>query len=828
MALFHMILILFIRTTSDLLVNSELTARVLCYSGVLDSLGPEGRQHFLEAIEKGTMKIARVNLDMLGDGEAGKSSLGDSLMDEPFIKERESTDGATVMYMIQTATGYSSSWKKDENRSCSLGQLLARGSVLACDRQSEASEVEAKLSQAQLLSDAKGGKEDISTSFVTVEDVNLSIGAPSVTVERLELSSSGSIREESSQVSGEDKHIVVFGEEFQKAKDLTEERAKAIKSLQDDPDELQKQDNLIYISVCDRGGQKHFLPIHTALIANCSEFIPKAYLLVFDLTKRLGEVASATFRAERGAGEITYTSCPQMKNEEIISLWASVVDLAHPESEMQLGTQKNMRPFLGQHKVRRGPAMFIIGTHYDEIVERGEEGQELVIEQEVAVQKILSKHKYIERVVAADDKKSELIFKVDNTRSGTGSPDPMVNTLRKLVFDMAMTYRDKMKATPLPYVVLELGLLNVSQPEGPGSSCDSDRKIVNIKDIVPLAQQYCDINGLSRCKTALRYLSSVGVIFYFFKAFGLTDKVFTDPQWLFDVMSTFVTILGGHNVSHLYLHDLKLLKEEGRMSRQLAEHLLERRQKLGVKPKHYNTIFHLLQLADVFCPAFSRQSSAKLTVNDAKDFYVPCMLETDYKKQTAWELSGVTGGDSGSSDSACLPPSLIFKPENVDYFPEPLFFRLSSRTAYQFPEFPRLKRNRIQVHMGDSELDLELLYHHTSQYVIATAFPRDIEEPLTPEVVHSQCSYVRRFLCWQLNDAKRNGIDGFEYKVYFQVGKKPGKMDVDEECLFLLPDCHEMPKMIINPTTKTCLGKRHRLSVKSWYSSEAPECGKKD
>ena len=25
-------------------------------------------------------------------------------MDEPFIKERESTDGATVMYVIQTAT----------------------------------------------------------------------------------------------------------------------------------------------------------------------------------------------------------------------------------------------------------------------------------------------------------------------------------------------------------------------------------------------------------------------------------------------------------------------------------------------------------------------------------------------------------------------------------------------------------------------------------------------------------------------------------------------------------------------------------------------------
>ena len=91
------------------------------------------------------------------------------------------------------------------------------------------------------------------------------------------------------------------------------------------------------------------------------------------------------------------------------------------------------------------------------------------------------------------------------------------------------------------------------------------------------------------------YLSSVGAIFYFFKAAGLTDKVFTDPQWLFDVMSTFVTILSSENISLQYLHDLKQLKEEGRMSRQLAEHLLETRQELGVKPKHYNTVFRLLR-----------------------------------------------------------------------------------------------------------------------------------------------------------------------------------------------------------------------------------------
>ena len=579
---------------------------------------------------------------------------------------------------------------------------------------------------------------------------------------------------------------------------------------------------MVHVCVCDRGGQEHYLPIHTALIANCSEFVPKAYLLVFDLTKRLGDVATASFRAEQGAKKITYNRCRKMKNEDIIGHWASAVDLAHPESEMQpVHTQRSVRPYLGQDKVIRGPAMFIIGTHYDKIVKRKKEGQKLVREQEVAVQEVLSRHKYIERVVVADDKKNELIFKVDNTRSGTSSPDPMVHTLRKLIFDMAMAYRDQLEATPLPYVVLELGLFNVSHPEGPHSACDSDNKIVNMNDVVQLAQQYCDIKERDQCQTALRYLSSVGVIFYFFKAAGLTDKVFTDPQWLFNVMSTFVTILDGDRVSPLYLHDLRQLKEEGQMSRKLAEHLLQRRPALGVKPNHYNTIFRLLQLVDVFCPALG-----KLAVDDAKSFYVPCMLEIDYKEPTAWELSGVADAFGGRSDNACHPPSLILKPDNVESFPESLFFRLSSRTAYQFPEFPQLKRNRIQVHFGDSDLELELLYHPTSRYVIATVFPRDKDCLPTPEVVNRQCTYVRRFLCRQLNNAKQNGMDGFQYKLCVQVGKKCGTMDVDEESLCLLPTCDKMPKMIIKVSSRTCLNKKDRLSVKSWYQSEAPEYGK--
>jgi hypothetical protein len=47
-------------------------------------------------------------------------------MDEHFVKVLGSCNGAKVIYMIQTATGYITHWKEDQNRSHFLGGFLVR------------------------------------------------------------------------------------------------------------------------------------------------------------------------------------------------------------------------------------------------------------------------------------------------------------------------------------------------------------------------------------------------------------------------------------------------------------------------------------------------------------------------------------------------------------------------------------------------------------------------------------------------------------------------------------------------------------------------------
>lgn len=92
--------------------------------------------------------------------------------------------------------------------------------------------------------------------------------------------------------------------------------------------------------------------------------------------------------------------------------------------------------------------MFIVGTHEAESSDDQAERQEQLIHD------ILTEHNYIQRVVAADQKQHKLIFRVDNTRSGSDDPDPVVAQLRQLIEKLAEDCWGNIEETPLPWAVL--------------------------------------------------------------------------------------------------------------------------------------------------------------------------------------------------------------------------------------------------------------------------------------------------------------------------------------------------------------------------------------
>jgi hypothetical protein len=61
-------------------------------------------------------------------------------------------------------------------------------------------------------------------------------------------------------------------------------------------------------------------------------------------------------------------------------------------------------------------------------------------------------------------------------------------------------------------------------------------------------------------------------------------------------------------------------------------------------------------------------------------------------------------------------------------------------------------------------------------------------------------------------------MDGFQYEMYFQDGKKRGTMNVDEGSLFRLPNGDELAKVVTNPATMERLN-TDSLLIKSYYCS---------
>lgn len=80
--------------------------------GAIYRLGPSARADYEKALKFGTVRIVRLKVDMVGKEEAGKSCLGDSLMDEPFVIDRESTIGTAVKVLVRTVIGDHVSWKE--------------------------------------------------------------------------------------------------------------------------------------------------------------------------------------------------------------------------------------------------------------------------------------------------------------------------------------------------------------------------------------------------------------------------------------------------------------------------------------------------------------------------------------------------------------------------------------------------------------------------------------------------------------------------------------------------------------------------------------------
>ena len=728
---------------------------------------------FEEACKKGMIRVFRVLLDIIGEEDAGKSCLGDSILDKPYIEFRESTKGVKLRMMTH-AIGDKTNWmelKDEEERQKHLSRLLAKEYVKKTKQESDSKTqhrqgVEIEEGEEEKLIEADGGVDEV----------------PEHAADQIV------------HVTGQDVHVLQQRvprhdeyKDFNRAKEIDQYVQDAVSMMEKDKEELRKCENMVIINMMDRGGQDQFLSTHAALMADHA-FQCTVCLLVFDGSKKLdGNVSQSEFRRPDGS-VITKPRDIAKTRADLIRYYFSALYAAFPA-----GRTRNK--FFGKGRVKRAPATFLISSRKDKTKGKGE----FVERQERIIREIIREMNFGDHIVSFGEDSYEVLFHVDNTKSGSGNPDPTIVLIKEIIIKMAHDYWTEDDVIPLTWAVLDKGLGRLQM---------AGHKILDIQDVYELAARVCDISSNEECREALRYLCSLGSIGFYHNVAVLDQKVLPNLQWVADILAIFVTVLDDKKIPPGLSYSLMQLHKHGKMLWNLAEFLL---QDAKVEEDNYIVILKLLHLFDVISGTClpSSNVAADVDIRCNQDFYVPCMVTKDVIQTPFFYLSALC--------SSTGPPPLFIVPKGFSSFLKPLFYRLVTRMISKYAQSsPKLSRKQVILHLR-KDVDLELVY--TEKAVIATIYSPGRKTLPVKTVLGPLCNKVRVTLVEQLTEAKKRGMDGFQFEVCIHDAVDVNLEDYNPECLASLANYPEND-ILVNGNDDSIVEPE---DLDMWYCSSSDE-----
>ena len=506
-------------------------------------------------------------------------------------------------------------------------------------------------------------------------------------------------------------------------KELTCQQAWLIEKLRYDEDLSDVYDGMVVATMRDLGGQEVFIPTHSALMPNSSKYNNTAYIVMSNLARDPDHPFSSTYRASAGDTILPRVSGRIHSDSDYIRYCLSAIKAAHGNALPTL--------YLGKTEGVASPPVFFAASH------AGEENAANNVESHEAILRDIIQSKGFEaHVVPPEIGSSRLLFPVDNKKSGSGHPDEIILLIKTKIEQMAVAHSLSQDPIPLRWLVLWKMVCRLSRMP--------QYKVVELKCITILAQYVCEIETTEEVELGLHCLVSYGLFLYYPDVPKIQDVVFTDPQWVVNGLSAFVTIIDPLHLPPILRQDASNLLKTGLMSWPLAEHQLH---KAGIRQENVLSVLGLFQLFDVAFP-----SCDKNKIEPGSDLFVPCMIAEDHKGVYFWQ-----------EDTLCQsrPPSLIFRSVGVDILLETLYFRLVACAASCMTTMS-LTRDRAVFCLPD-DLNLELVYYQ-QRYIIATVNTVDNLE-IKEKVYVQHCSDIREFLSRHLENSKRMGMAGLQLEL---------------------------------------------------------------
>ena len=509
------------------------------------------------------------------------------------------------------------------------------------------------------------------------------------------------------------------------------------KSLRD-PSSRQKAKKEIVLTVLDYAGQNVFYVTHH-LIMSKAGFV----YIVFNASLPMDGKTPCQFRSEDGK----IIHIPLFDNEtnfDRLEEWVSGVHIMEGD--------QSRRIMIFEKEGIRSPAMFLVGTHADELKEQ----PEMMEKQDAFIRKKLEGTVLAEHIIWAS--KDVMCFYVDNTVTDpdSGFVDPQVKLLCQKTEEVAHAVAQHHRL-PIRWLKYEQKVreVKVSYPQ---------KKTTTVDELLQLAMNAAGIKSREELLVLLQYLSSRAVLMYHPMALksGDDEEVVLDVEWFVSQLQKVITIYMEGDVPPMLWNDVKRSKEKGIMTMSLVRHLLSdagSAQRLIVSlMRHYDllceySVIEEENIGKANCQDFLNfevESKGPLHSEEEQNMFerdacfIPCLLEHAVGLES----------DKMNDELKSLPLILSSAPIRI---PQPLFYRILTLLCKRFCRLAVIYRNVGYFHIYPGHrLEFALNRYNFQMTVLS-------HTALNAKV----CVAIREWIVDAVNKAKQQGMAGLKLHLGF-------------------------------------------------------------
>ena len=476
----------------------------------LTYLGPEAVKAYGKALTKGKACHKRISLILIGQDQAGKTSLKKSLKGENFNEKEESTVGIETdsLYLKASTEIWKSGKVKEEVQFDPEDQFghLATAELLR------------KISREDMKNVAWLSPELDSVSDTKSESVLVPPGKSSAKSSR-----HGSTKPLRNTESLQGR--------------FPEEVARLVEKMLQEEENANHEDN-IYSVLWDFGGQSVYYETHPIFLKEKA-----IYILVSDLSRDPGERAILPVKTGLFEGKVDI-DCNKT-NLDYLDFWMSAIySLVSPDVLSSQETTPNASHVLP----RRLPPVFLVCTHADKPSD-GSNARDLALEMYgTLLCKRYREHLYKD------------VFVVDNTKFGGEEECVEVRRLREEVLAVAKEMELTKEEIPVKWLRYENKLRKKHD------------KWITHEEAKRIAFEDCGIQEDDEFSTLLNFLHDQRIVIHFSGSPELERMVILDPQWLVDVLKNVITVRRFKHTEHP-VKDLWIqLEETGILDEKLIDH----------------------------------------------------------------------------------------------------------------------------------------------------------------------------------------------------------------------------------------------------------------